>query len=787
MSHPYGHTPIFLIVSLKMNSFWPSILGYTHALTVVLCYAVGLANGICVRRAPVDLHEKRRKRLVFITIMIASSYFAEAVYYAIHHGPSVPQPTTFHAISTAIVWTAMALTQLSKEPYLFAYIGAFIVEGLFQVVVFILFRFWLPRGVLFSSIRGGIYVASASYIWRISRFSREQGNMDEETFPLIANSGTGRDQSNAWPAFKESILLCLRVKDDRQFTFCVTARFVILLAGRFINLAIPRELGIIADRIVPQSGIMPWTNITALAGYYLLDGILDSVDTYASAYLQSSAYFSISSVAFSHIMRLSTDFHTDENSAEINKSIDQAQSLGTIVDEIFFGLVPTLLDIAIALAYLAPKFGAYMALLVVSFILFYGLVGRLGIEWTKPKRTQWVENIRKASHTSTETLRLHEMVISFNQIPFQCARFERYLKATIESYLGYTCLFAIQNFLQDIISDQGLVIGCAFVIWHIVCHSSSLGSFVSFISYWKNITSPTKRMVTSYQSMSTALVDAERTLQLLRKQPSVRDEGKEELRSGKFKIKFRNVSFSYDRKAILKGLTFTAEANQTTAIVGLSGSGKTTILRLILRLFDPNEGEITIDGRELSSISLSSLREAIGTVHQHPELFNISIADNVQMGENFCQADIEMACRKACIHDEIVSFPDGYGSIVGEGGVRLSGGQRQRIAIARIILRNPSIILLDEATSAVDNITEQGIQEALRSLASRRTTVIVAHRMSTVTKADKIVVVEDGRIIDQGTHSELLKRKGLYKELWETSKVSCKEDDRFVFEPERTE
>jgi ABC-type multidrug transport system fused ATPase/permease subunit len=596
--------------------------------------------------------------------------------------------------------------------------------------------------------------------------------MDEETFPLVADSGTGRDQSNTWPAFKEFILLCLRPKDDRHSTFCVTVRFIILLAGRFINMAIPRELGIMADRAVPQSGIMPWKSITALAGYYLLDGVLDSVDNYASAYLQSSAYFSISSVVFSHVMRLSTDFHTDENSAEINKSIDQAQSLGTIVNEIFFGLVPTLLDIAVALVYLAPKFGAYIALLVVSFILFYGLIGRLGIEWTKPKRTQWVDNVRKASHTSAESLRLHEMITSFNQIPYQCTRFERDLKATIENYLGYNYFFAIQSFIQDIISDQSLVIGCAIVIWHIVCHSSSVGSFVSFISYWKNITSPTKRMVNSYQTISTALVDAERILQLLRKKPSVMDEGKEELRFGKCEINFRNVSFSYDRKTILKGITFTAEANQTTAIVGLSGSGKSTILRLILRLFDPNEGEITIDGHKLSSISLSSLREAVGMVQQQPELFNVSIADNVRLGRDCSQAEIETACKMACIHDAIQSFPDGYGSMVGEGGVRLSGGQRQRIALARIIVRNPSIILLDEATSAVDNITELDIRKTLRTLTSSRTMIIVAHRMSTVAKADKILVVGDGRIIDQGTHSELLTKGGLYKELWGNSKES---------------
>ncbi|KAF2241462.1 hypothetical protein BU26DRAFT_412027, partial [Trematosphaeria pertusa] len=166
-----------------------------------------------------------------------------------------------------------------------------------------------------------------------------------------------------WPAFKKFILPCLRPRDDRKFTFCVTVRFTILLGGRFINLAIPRQLGIITDRIVPQSGIMPWKDIATLAGYYLLDGVLDWVDSCASAYMQSSAYFRISSVAFSHVMRLSTDFHTRENSANINKSIEQAQSLATIVDEILFGLVPTLLDIAVALVYFVPRFGAYMALL----------------------------------------------------------------------------------------------------------------------------------------------------------------------------------------------------------------------------------------------------------------------------------------------------------------------------------------------------------------------------------------------------------------------------------------
>ncbi|KAF2691590.1 P-loop containing nucleoside triphosphate hydrolase protein [Lentithecium fluviatile CBS 122367] len=519
-------------------------------------------------------------------------------------------------------------------------------------------------------------------------------------------------------------------------------------------MVIPHQVGIIVDNIVPQSGVMTWNYIAPLAYFYLLDSILDGINRWVRAYMKASADFRLSALAFTHI----------------NKSIDQAKSLSTLVDEILFSVIPMLLDVAIAIGYIVYIFGVYTLLIVVYFMYCYMKVGRLSIVWANSKRRQWLNNSRKEAHTSTESFRLHTTVTMFDQVPYQCAQFKLYAMATMEGFLGFTIRFAVGQCSQDILSDLSLVFGCVLSIWQIVFGSNSIGSFVSFLSYWKNITRPIKRMMASYQTLIVASVDAEKILQTLRTEPSVADHGTEELIAGGGEIKFRNVDFSYNRKATfgtLKDATFTAEPLEKTALVGPTGSGKTTILRLILRLYDANKGSITVDGQELSSVPLSNLREVIGTVPQDPLLFNQFIEDNVRYGRpSATHEEVVEACTAAYIHEKIMSFQDGYQSMVGEGGVRLSGVERQRIAIARVLLMNARIVLLDEATSAVDTITEAHTQQALDKLTSRRTTIVVAHRLSTVAKADKIVVVNDGKIIEQGTHDWLLKQGGKYAKLW---------------------
>lgn len=273
----------------------------------------------------------------------------------------------------------------------------------------------------------------------------------------------------------------------------------------------------------------------------------------------------------------------------------------------------------------------------------------------------------------------------------------------------------------------------------------------------------------SFRQISSTLIDAERLLQLLNTKPSVSDqENAKDLVIKEGRVEFKGIDFAYDpRKQIIKNVNFAADGGQTIAFVGETGGGKSTMLKLLFRFYDVTNGTILVDDQDLRSVTLASLRESIGLVPQDPALFNQSIRQNIRYAKlDATDAEIEDACRAAAIHDDIASFPDGYNAKVGERGVRLSGGQLQRIAIARVLLKNPKIVMLDEATSAVDSAIEAQIQEAFRKLSKGRTTFVIAHRLSTIVEADQILVVDKGEIIERGTHNELLLVGGKYYELW---------------------
>ncbi|KAL5400706.1 hypothetical protein PMIN03_012154 [Paraphaeosphaeria minitans] len=309
-------------------------------------------------------------------------------------------------------------------------------------------------------------------------------------------------------------------------------------------------------------------------------------------------------------------------------------------------------------------------------------------------------------------------------------------------------------------------------------NQTSIGMLVNFMFYWNPIRSTVKQLTNSYEMISNILACAEEILRFHFTEPSVIDaEFAKDLVVTNGDIRFHNVGFSYERgRTIIERLDLSIGAGQTIAFVGESGGGKSTILGLLLRFYDVCKGSITIDGQDIRKVTLSSLRKAIGIVPQNPELFNKSILENVRYGRsNATDDEVETACKAAAIHDRIIEFSAGYDTVVGEGGVRMSGGERQRLAIARILLKNPKVVLLDEATSAVDTVTEAKIQKAVSDLSSGRTTIIVAHRLSTIVKAHHILVVHKGIIVENGTHDDLLAKKGRYDALWKQQTLT-KED-----------
>jgi subfamily B ATP-binding cassette protein MsbA len=311
------------------------------------------------------------------------------------------------------------------------------------------------------------------------------------------------------------------------------------------------------------------------------------------------------------------------------------------------------------------------------------------------------------------------------------------------------------------------------VLWYggneVLAGHLSPGELVSFLIYMGVVAAPLGQLTGLYTQFQQALGSAQRLFDLLDTEPMVADmPGAKPLPPAIGLLKFEQVYFEYDEKTpVLHNLSFTAEPGQVVALVGPSGAGKTTIANLIPRFYDPTEGRITLDGYDIKTVQSKSLREQIGIVPQEPVLFGVSVRENIAYGRlDATDAEVEEAARAANAHEFIERLPEGYATMVGERGVKLSGGQRQRIAIARAILRNPRLLVLDEATSSLDNESESLVQEALERLMKNRTTVVIAHRLSTIEKADKIVVIESGRLVEQGSHAELMEREGLYYRLY---------------------
>ena len=335
----------------------------------------------------------------------------------------------------------------------------------------------------------------------------------------------------------------------------------------------------------------------------------------------------------------------------------------------------------------------------------------------------------------------------------------------------YTLLVSlnIMNIVQNLVFTLGLLITCFIAAYQVTLGQRPVGDFVALLTYMAQLQAPLNFFGTFYRSIQMAMINSERLLELFKERPTVVDEPTaQELPSCQGEVRFNDVRFAYDpRKSALNGLGFRCTPGTTTALVGESGGGKSTVFRLLFRFYNLGGGSIQIDGHDVKDITIDSLRRHVGVVPQDTVLFNETLMYNLKYARpSATDEEVYEACRAASIHDKILNFPDGYQSRVGERGLKLSGGEKQRVAIARTILKDPRIILLDEATAALDTETEQHIQLALDKLSQGRTTLVIAHRLSTITTADQILVLHAGKVVESGSHEELLEMKGRYASMW---------------------
>lgn len=363
----------------------------------------------------------------------------------------------------------------------------------------------------------------------------------------------------------------------------------------------------------------------------------------------------------------------------------------------------------------------------------------------------------------------YETVKYFNAEQYE---FNRYRSAVCDFQRAeYKVLMSlnIMNVSQNLVFMLGLMITCFYAAYQVTTGQCDVGKFVELLTYMAQLQSPLNFLGTFYRSIQSAMINSERMLELFKESPSVvDDQDAQDLPSCQGEIRFNDVKFAYDpRKPALDGLSFRCAPGTTTALVGESGGGKSTVFRLLFRFYDIDDGSIQVDGHDVKGIKIDSLRLHIGVVPQDTVLFNETLMYNLKYANpKASNEDVYEACRAASIHERIQSFPDGYKARVGERGLKLSGGEKQRVAIARAILKDPRIILLDEATAALDSETEQNIQKALDKLSQGRTTLVIAHRLSTITSADQILVLHAGRVVEKGTHNELLSLKGRYATMW---------------------
>ncbi|XP_074036436.1 ABC transporter ATP-binding protein/permease Hmt-1 isoform X1 [Leptinotarsa decemlineata] len=569
-------------------------------------------------------------------------------------------------------------------------------------------------------------------------------------------------------------------KKDFFLQFRVIICFLLLAGGRAVNLYVPIYQALIVDSISVETSKMEfrWDFILMYVGFKFLQGggtggmgLLNNVRSFLWIRIQQYTTREVEVELFRHLHSLSLRWHLGRKTGEVLRVMDRGtDSINNLLNYIIFSIFPTIVDIIIAVVYFIAAFNIWFGLIVFVTMILYIVLTITITEWrTKfQRRMNLADNETRAR--SVDSLLNFETVKYYGAEQYEVEAFrEAVLKYQEEEFKNAVTLNLL-NMTQNIIICGGLLIGSLLCV-HLVVdkHELKAGDYVLFATYIIQLYVPLNWFGTYYRAIQKNFVDMENMFDLLREEQEVIDApGAGAISVKRGAVEFNNVTFGYlPERLVLKNVTFSVPPGKTVALVGPSGSGKSTIIRLLFRFYDVDTGSIVIDGQNIKTVTQESLRRAIGVVPQDTVLFNNTIKYNIKYGRlTATEADVIDAARGADIHNKILTFPEGYDTQVGERGLRLSGGEKQRVAIARTLLKAPSIILLDEATSALDTQTERNIQDSLDTMCSNITTVIVAHRLSTVIHADEILVLQDGEIVERGRHEHLIGQEGVYANMW---------------------
>ena len=597
-----------------------------------------------------------------------------------------------------------------------------------------------------------------------------------ETIPLSASAAPAApppERRSDWATLQRLFPYLWRYK------WRVMAALAFMVGAKLANVGVPVLLKNLVDSLTLKPGgasallVVPVALLLAYGMLRLMTSLFAEARELIFAKATEGASRSIALEVFRHLHSMSLRFHLERQTGGMTRDIERGtRGVNSLISYSLYSIIPTLIEVVLVLTLLAVKYDIWFAVITGTALVLYIVFTVTVTEWRTQFRKEMNTLDSSAHSRAVDSLLNFETVKYFNNEDFEARRYddhlERYRKAAIKSQRTLSLLNAGQ---QSIIA-----VGLVAMLWRatqgVVDGRMTLGDLVMVNAFMIQLYIPLGFLGVLYREIKQSLTDLEKMFTLLEREREVADApGAQPLvLPGAPAVRFENVRFSYEpARPILHGISFEIPAGKTVAVVGPSGAGKSTLARLLFRFYDVDAGAggIRIDGHDIRDVTQSSLRQAIGIVPQDTVLFNDTVEYNIAYGRpGATREEVEAAARAARIHDFIVSTPGGYDTTVGERGLKLSGGEKQRVAIARTLLKNPPILIFDEATSALDSANERAIQAELTSVAQDKTTLVVAHRLSTVVDAHEILVMEQGHIVERGTHVQLLAQGGRYARMW---------------------